>query len=256
MRTQALSRRESSRMRASFGSARRRAAGTGGASSERAAWRRDRYAEFERVALPHMDALFRTALRMTRTREDAEDLVQETYLRAFRSFHTFERGTNCRAWLFRILSNFFINRTRQRAADRARVRLGDVERSLASPEAPEARALAWDTLVSAPDGGATACAGSRRPPAGASRPEDGVPPVAAQDFGEVFDAEVRRKLEELPEIFRLPVLLVSVEGMPYKEVARVLGCPMGTVMSRVWRGRQALREKLSEYARAHGYSLR
>ena len=184
--------------------------------------RRDRYAEFETVALPHMDALYRTALRMTRTRADAEDLVQETYLRAFRSFDTFGTGTNCRAWLFRILVNYFINRTRRIVADRARVRFGDVEMFLALPEAPEAD-----------------------------------PPLAAaQNLGEVFDEEVKRAIEELPEVFRLPVLLVFVEGMRYREVAQIMNCPMGTVMSRVYRGRHALKRKLSGYARAHGYHSR
>lgn len=179
----------------------------------------DRWAEFEEVALPHMDALFRTALRMTRNREDAEDLVQETYLRAYRSFDTFQKETNCRAWLFRILTNSYINRFRRAAATGAQVPFEDVEGFLASPEAAE----------SAPGHGDEA------------------------DFREALDEEVVRALEELPEQFRLPVVLAFVEGMSYKEIAEAMDSPIGTVMSRIFRGRQLLRKKLAPYARAHGY---
>ena len=179
----------------------------------------ERWAEFEEVALPHMDALFRTALRMTRNREDAEDLVQETFLRAYRSFDTFEKETNCRAWLFRILTNSYINRFRRAANVGTQVPFESVESFLASDEAAE----------TAPDAG------------------DGA------DFREALDEEVKHALEELPENFRLPVVLAFVEGMSYKEIAQAMDCPIGTVMSRVFRGRQLLHKRLAPYAHAHGY---
>ena len=178
-----------------------------------------RWAEFEEVALPHTNALFRTALRMTRNREDAEDLVQETYLRAYRSFDTFEKETNCRAWLFRILTNSYINRFRRAKSAGVPVPFEDVESFLASDEAAE----------TAPGEG-----------------DEG-------DFREALDEEVTHALEELPETFRLPVVLAFVESLSYKEIARIMDCPIGTVMSRVFRGRHLLRKRLAPYAHAHGY---
>jgi len=179
----------------------------------------ERWAEFEEVALPHMDALFRTALRMTRNRENAEDLVQETFLRAYRSFDTFEKETNCRAWLFRILTNSYINRFRRAVKVGTQVPFESVKSFLVSDEAAE----------TAPDA------------------ED------EADFREALDEEVKHALEELPENFRLPVVLAFVEGMSYKEIAQTMGCPIGTVMSRIFRGRQLLRKRLAPYAHAHGY---
>jgi RNA polymerase sigma-70 factor (ECF subfamily) len=180
--------------------------------------------EFEALALPHLDSLYRTALRMARKPEEAEDLVQETYMKAFRSFATFDPQTNIRAWLFKILTNSYINRYRKQQLNPVRTRLDDVGAFLSSEEASEAAAEA----LAAPD-------------------------LAAPDFNEQFDAEVKRALDELPEEFRLVVIMALVEGLSYKEIAGALDCPVGTVMSRLYRGRQMLRRRLADYAREQGY---
>jgi RNA polymerase sigma-70 factor (ECF subfamily) len=156
--------------------------------------------EFEAEALRHLDALYRTALRMTRSEADAEDLVQETYIRAFRFREQFTLGTNMKAWLFRILTNTFINTYRRMATDRA---------ASSSPD-PEAELL-----------------------------------------NNVVDTEVTDALEELPEKFRTTVLL-DVEGFSYKEIAEMLSVPIGTVMSRLHRGRKFLQKRLYDLARERG----
>jgi len=160
--------------------------------------------EFESVALPHLDTLYRSALRLTHNRAEAEDVVQETYLRAFRSFHRFNPGTNARAWLFTILRNAFLNRLRDAAAESA-------------------------TLASEGDS-----------------PED-------EFFHTVLHGDVDRALKTLPLVFREAVILTDLEGLTYKETSQVLGCPIGTVMSRLSRGRSLLRQALRRYAREHGY---
>jgi len=176
--------------------------------------------EFEALALPHMDSLYRTALRMARNPDDAEDLVQETYMKAFRSFATFEPDTNIRAWLFRILTNSYINRYHKEMANPAKTRFEDVDSFLASEEAAEAA------------------------------PMPGAPESA---FAELLDDEVKKALDELPAEFRQAVVMALVEGLSYKDIARALDCPIGTVMSRLYRGRQLLRTKLADYARQRGY---
>ena len=161
-------------------------------------------------------------MRMTRNQADAEDLVQETYLRGYRSFHTFQQGTNLRAWLFRILTNAYINRYRAKQRRPLETDLADVEdlylyRRLGSME--------------------TAAASMS----------------AEEQFLDIFtDDEVKTALEELPENFRLPVLLADVEGFAYKEIAEMLDIPIGTVMSRLHRGRKAMQRALYEYAEARG----
>ena len=166
--------------------------------------------------------LYSAALRMTRNQADAEDLVQETYLRGFRSFHTFQEGTNLRAWLFRILTNAYINRYRAKQRRPIESDLGQVEdlylyRRLGSME--------------------TAAAGQS----------------AEDQFLDLFtDAEVKQALEDLPDNFRLPVILADVEGFSYKEIAEMLDIPIGTVMSRLHRGRKAMQRALYEYAEARG----
>lgn len=175
---------------------------------------------FEALALPHLDSLYRTALRMTRRREEAEDLVQEAMMKAFRSFATFQPGTNFRAWLFRILTNSYINRYHREMADPAKTRFEDVSSFLSSEEA-----------LAAAEG----------------------PHPSESDLNESLDEEVKGALDELPEEFRLPVVMALVEGMSYKEIAGVLDCPLGTVMSRLYRGRQMLRRRLAGYARRQGY---
>ncbi len=178
--------------------------------------------EFEAVALVHLDALYQYALRLTHNRSDAEDLVQEACLRGFRSFHRFNPGTNCRAWLFTILRNAFLSRVRQAGHDvlgRASVEL-ESEAAVAHRLADTARAPA--------------------------HPEE-------EFFQTVLHGDVDRALKTLPLPFREVVILADLEGLSYREVAQVVGCPMGTVMSRLSRGRGLLRQALARCAREHGY---
>ena len=185
------------------------------------AWRpgTGRSGEFEETALVHLDALYRSALRFTRNRAEAEDVLQETFLKAFRGFHRFNPGTSCRAWLFTILRNTFLNRVRD-----------------ARWEVLEKDADAWEGAAES----ATA-----DPSAGAS-PEE-------EFFQTVLHGDVDRALKALPLVFREAVVLVDLEGLSYKEVAQVLGCPIGTVMSRLARGRGLLRRALRAFAREHRY---
>jgi len=181
----------------------------------------ERKEEFEKVALPHLDSLKRAAICMTRSKQDAEDLVQETYMRAYRAFGSFDRGTNCRAWLFKILTNSNINRIRRASGTHEKLNFETVKTFTASSEG-----------------------------VGDSSESGGV-----FDLNETVDEEVKQALEQVPESFRLPLLLSSVAGMRYNEIARELDCPIGTVMSRIYRGRQMLRKKLKDYARAQGYRV-
>jgi RNA polymerase sigma-70 factor (ECF subfamily) len=163
--------------------------------------------EFQRDALRHIDGLFNLAVYLTRNRTQADDLVQETYLRAFRFSHRFEPGTNLRAWLFQILRNTFLTfyRVRER------------EPALAESGVPD-----WDTPIfhDAPE-------------------EDS----ATMDV----HTDLERALRQLPSEFRMVLLLAEVEGMPLEEVARVMDCPVGTVKSRIFRGKERLRELLKDY---------
>ena len=177
--------------------------------------------EFEVEALRHLDALYRTALRMTRSEADAEDLVQETYIRAFRFRGQFTLGTNMKAWLFRILTNTFINTYRRKTAQPEVTDLEGID------EFSLYRRMADDRAAStSPD------------------PE-------AELLNSVVDTEVTDALEELPEKFRTTVLL-DVEGFSYKEIAEMLGIPIGTVMSRLHRGRKFLQKRLYDLARERG----
>jgi len=177
---------------------------------------------FADQAMEFAPQLYSAALRMTRNQADAEDLVQETYLRGYRSFHTFEQGTNLRAWLFRILTNAYINKYRAKQRRPAETDLADLEdlylyRRLGSME--------------------TAAASMS----------------AEEQFLDMFtDDEVKQALEDLPENFRLPVLLADVQGFAYKEIAEILDIPIGTVMSRLHRGRKAMQRALYDYAEARG----
>ncbi len=173
---------------------------------------REKRGEFEELALPHLDALFRTALRMTRKAEEAEDLVQEAYLRAFRAYHTFEPGTNIRAWLFKILSNAFLTEIRKRQNEPGKVDLDDVVAFVADPKS------SMDPGVGSAEG------------------------VALRDLK---DPVIRGAVEELPEEYRLVLLLTVVEGFSYKEAAHILTLPIGTVMSRLFRAKRMLKEKLA-----------
>ena len=177
--------------------------------------------EFEPEALRHLDALYRTALRMTRSEADAEDLVQETYIRAFRFRDQFTLGTNMKAWLFRILTNTFINTYRRRAAQ---------------PEVTDLEGIDEFSLY-------------RR--MNTDRAASSSPDPEAELLSNLVDTEVTEALEELPEKFRTTVLL-DVEGFSYKEIAEMLSVPIGTVMSRLHRGRKFLQKRLYDLARERG----
>ncbi len=185
----------------------------------------DRTELFEQEALKHLDALYRTALRMTRNPQDAEDLVQETYLRAYRFFDQFQPGTNLRAWLFKILTNSYINTYRKAAAEPKNTSLDDTEEfSLYHQMAREVQtgSLGWD--------------------------------VEAQVLDRFAEADIREAIEKLPEAFRMTVLLADVEGFSYKDIAEITGVSKGTVMSRLFRGRRLLQKALWERARAAGFA--
>ncbi|TMK45107.1 MAG: sigma-70 family RNA polymerase sigma factor [Actinobacteria bacterium] len=174
---------------------------------------------FEREVLPLLPNLYSAALRMTRNPADAEDLVQETYLRAYRGFSGFEEGTNLRAWMYRILTNTFINSYRKKQREPVTVQEDDLDEW-----------YLYDKLG-----------------------ESGVEPSAeAEVIRSMPDEDVQRALEALPEGFRLAVLLADVEGFSYKEIAEILGIPIGTVMSRLHRGRRALEKALWERVRERG----
>jgi RNA polymerase sigma-70 factor (ECF subfamily) len=179
-------------------------------------------ATFVDQAMPFMDSLYTAALRMTRNAADAEDLVQETYLKAYRAFDRFEEGTNLKAWLYRILTNTFINSYRARKRRPDEQDLDDVE----------------DFYLYRRLGGLEAAAIGRSA-------EDDV-------LDWLTDAEVKAALESLPEQFRMAVLLADVEGFSYKEIAEILEIPIGTVMSRLHRGRRGLQKRLYDFAVERG----
>jgi RNA polymerase sigma-70 factor (ECF subfamily) len=179
-------------------------------------------ATFADLAMEHMGSLYTAALRMTRNPADAEDLVQETYLKAYRAFNTFQEGTNLKAWLYKILTNTFINSYRSRKRRPEQSELDDVE----------------DLYLYRRLGGLEAAAAGRS---------------AEEEVLDSFtDAEVKDALESLPEQFRLAVLLADVEGFSYKEIADIVGVPIGTVMSRLHRGRKALQKALFEFGMERG----
>jgi RNA polymerase sigma-70 factor (ECF subfamily) len=178
--------------------------------------------QFTADAMQYAPQLFSTALRMTRNRSDAEDLVQETYVKGWRSFHTFQEGTNLRAWLFRIMTNTYINKYNAAKRKGTEVELDDVEelflyKRLGSIDQSKLSSSAEDQMLNL-----------------------------------FTDDEVKNALESLPEDFRIPVLLSDVDGFSYKEIAEMLEIPMGTVMSRLHRGRKIMQKMLYEYARERG----
>jgi RNA polymerase sigma-70 factor, ECF subfamily len=179
-------------------------------------------AHFTEVAMEFMPGLYSAALRMTRNASDAEDLVQETYLKAYRSYASFEEGTNLRAWLYRILTNTYINSYR---AAKRRPEVTDVE---------DVEDLYLYKRMSGPGGIR----------AGRSAEDE-----ALDTF---TDDVVKTALEELPEAFRMAVLLADVEGFSYKEISEITDVPIGTVMSRIHRGRRALQKTLHDTAAARG----
>jgi len=171
--------------------------------------------EFEGVALAHMDSIYRFALCMAKNESDAQDLVQDTYLKAYRFFDQFQEGTNCKAWLLTILKNTFINSIRRDRRHPQMLRLSEMgERGLE---------LSAD-----------------------ADPEGKV-------FEDLFDDDVTAAMDAMPDSYRTVVLLADVEGLSYREIADIVGCPIGTVMSRLSRGRRLLRKKLQSYAAQYGY---
>jgi RNA polymerase sigma-70 factor, ECF subfamily len=179
-------------------------------------------ADFEREAMQYTRQLYSAAMRMTRNPSDAEDLVQETFLKAYRAYHTFEEGTNLKAWLYRILTNTYINKYRKDTRRPSEVDLGSVEdlylyRRIGSEESAEAARTTEDRVLEG-----------------------------------LVESDIKKAVEDLPENFRLPVLLADLEGFSYKEIAEILDIPIGTVMSRLHRGRKAMQKSLWEFAMKRG----
>ena len=188
--------------------------------------------QFEDDALPHLNALYGVALRLTRNPRDAEDLVQDTVLRAYRYWHKFERGTNCKAWLFKILTNTFINRYHRTKRDRDHL-------ASVRPSWPHSHAPHGDEEAATQDILSHEVTEASRDPEGA---------LASR----LLSDDVIRALEALPPEFRLAVLLCDVEEFSYKEIAEIMDCPVGTVMSRLFRGRRLLQRSLHDYAVEQG----
>jgi len=178
--------------------------------------------DFTHDAMQHAPQLFSTAMRMARNRSDAEDLVQETFIKAWRSFATYQQGTNLRAWLFRIMTNTYINKYNAQQRKPTETELDDVEelflyKRLGAVDQSQLSQSAEDQMLSL-----------------------------------FTDDEVKKALEELPDQFRIPVLMSDVEGFSYKEIAEILEIPLGTVMSRLHRGRKSMQKMLYEYAKERG----
>lgn len=180
----------------------------------------ERKARFERDALPYLDQLFGAAMRMTRKPADAEDLVQETYVKAYSAFHQYRDGTNLKAWLFRILTNTYINHYRKRQRQPQQYSTGEFED--------------WQMAKAN------------------VRPTEGLRAADVEALAKLTDSDVIDAMGNLPEDFRMAVYLADVEGFPYKEIAEIMDTPVGTVMSRLHRGRKQLRVMLGDYARERG----
>ncbi len=178
---------------------------------------------FHKEAVPHIDALYGTALRLTKSESDAEDLIQETMLKAFRYFDKYENGTNCKAWLFKIMHNTFINRYRKKQKRKEYLIDEDYRPLQERAEAPE------------------------------HTPFHEHYESEEQLYFKMFGDEVKEALEEVPVDFRMVVLLADLQDFAYKEIAEIMDCPIGTVMSRLYRGRRMLQSELSEYAKSQGY---
>ncbi len=175
---------------------------------------------FEQTALVYLDELYATGLKYTKNEKDAEDLVQETFLKAFSNFHRFEQGTNCRAWLFTILTNTFINRFRRKKKEREILNADDLR-----PIRQNFHNVEKADFYKDPEKGA---------------------------LFKTFSTDLKRALEQLPEEFRMVVILADLNDFSYKEIAHILDCPVGTVMSRLFRGRKMMRKHLVHIAYERG----
>jgi RNA polymerase sigma-70 factor (ECF subfamily) len=175
---------------------------------------------FEAEALPHMEALYRTALRMTKNESDAEDLVQEAYVKAYRFWDRFEQGSNCRAWLFKIMTNIFINQYRSKSRSPMSVNVDELDDNFLYGQ------LAVDQTTKNPE---------------------------QELFSRIFDDDVKKAIESLPDDFRLVVVLAFLDGFSYQEIADIMDLQLGTVKSRLHRGRKLLQKALWDYAIKNGY---
>ncbi len=179
-----------------------------------------RYEGFEDIALQHLDELYATGLRYTKNEKDAEDLVQETFIKAYTNWHRFEKGTNCRAWLFTILTNTFINKYRRKKKEREILNADDlrpIEQNFFSRDSTE--------FYDSPE---------------------------KEAIHKTFTPEIQESLSELSDEFRMVVILADLNDFAYKEIAYILDIPVGTVMSRLFRGRKMMREMLVETAYERG----
>ncbi|HVS64528.1 MAG TPA: sigma-70 family RNA polymerase sigma factor [Thermoanaerobaculia bacterium] len=178
--------------------------------------------DFEAAAMPFLDSLYNTAYRMARNAEDAEDLVQEAYLKAYKYYDKFQEGTNFKAWLFKILKNTFINKYRKQQQQPVLAAFEEIEESFESQLRNGGRV-------------------------------SGIPDPEEELLEHVLDEHVQQALADLPDDYRMVVLLADLEDFSYKEIAEILDIPVGTVMSRLYRGRRMLESAMLAYARAHNY---